>query len=117
MSSIDAQVLEQATMAKGLTFEPIVNGKPCDFFVQCPGIAKSMMSGVVLLDVVIFSNTRERATAGNFTHVPMLGGSTAQEGDTSVVEEGLLTVSVAVPGLTQEVADIVTKVMSLRSTV
>jgi hypothetical protein len=40
----------------------------------------------------------------------MLGGSTAQEGDIFVVAEELLTVGVAVPVVTPEVSDIVTKV-------
>lgn len=42
----------------------------------------------------------------------MLGGTTAQEGDIFVVAEELLTVGIAVPGVTEEVSDIVTKVIS-----
>ncbi|KAF5355167.1 hypothetical protein D9756_005698 [Leucocoprinus leucothites] len=83
MKGVDAHTLEQATIDAEATFAPIVDGK---------------------------SASQNHVTApGNFLRVPMLGGSTAQEGDIFVVEEELLTVGVAVPGLTEQVADIVTK--------
>lgn len=63
-------------------------------------------------DVTIFSDTRARAAAGNFLHVPMLTGTTANEGDIFVVAEELLTLDFAVPGVTTVVSNAVTQVKS-----
>ncbi|KAF9448258.1 alpha/beta-hydrolase [Macrolepiota fuliginosa MF-IS2] len=86
MRAVDAHTLEQATIDSGTTFAPIVD------------------------DITIFSDVRQRAADGNFLHVPMLGGTTAQEADIFVVAEELLTTGIVIPVVTPEVSDIVTKV-------
>ncbi|KAF8960251.1 Alpha/Beta hydrolase protein [Flammula alnicola] len=86
MRAVDANVLETAVLNTGTTFDVIVD------------------------DVTIFSDTRQRAIAGNFLHVPMLTGTTAQEGDIFVVEEEILTLDFAIPGVTTVVSNAVTKV-------
>jgi hypothetical protein len=63
-----------------------------------------------MLDITLFSNTRQRAAAGKFLHVPLLGGSTAQEGDVFVVDAELAATGIVVPGLTQQAADLLTPV-------
>ena len=60
--------------------------------------------------MTIFSDTRTRAAAGNFLHVPMLTGTTANEGDIFVVEEEVLTFDFAVPGVTTAASNIITQV-------
>lgn len=64
----------------------------------------------MIIDITIFSDTAARSAAGNFLHVPLLGGSTANEGDIFVVAAELLAVGVAVPTLTELLADIETQV-------
>ncbi|KJA18226.1 hypothetical protein HYPSUDRAFT_205596 [Hypholoma sublateritium FD-334 SS-4] len=86
MRAVDPNVLEQAVLSTGTSFEVIVD------------------------DVTIFSDTRARAAAGNFLHVPMLTGTTANEGDIFVVAEELLTLDFAVPGVTTVVSNAVTQV-------
>lgn len=76
-----------------------------------PFSVEGMRFNAVDKDITIFSDVRRRAAAGNFLHVPMLGGTTAQEGDIFVVEEELLTTGIVIPGVTQTVSDIVTKVV------
>ena len=60
--------------------------------------------------MTIFSDTRTRAAAGNLLHVPMLTGTTANEGDIFVVEEELLTLHFAIPGVTTAVSNVITQV-------
>ncbi|KAG6897734.1 hypothetical protein C0992_011662 [Termitomyces sp. T32_za158] len=50
--------------------------------------------------------------AGNFLHVPLLGGTTENEGDIFVVGEELLATGVVVPDITEIVADLETQVRS-----
>ncbi len=58
----------------------------------------------------MFSDTRNRGILGHFLHVPTLVGTTAQEGDIFAVGAQLLTIGLAVPGVTEQLSDIVTKV-------
>ncbi len=60
--------------------------------------------------MTIFSDTRTRAAAGNFLHVPMLTGTAANEGDIFIVAEELLTLGFTVPGVTTVASNVVTQV-------
>ncbi|KAH0590007.1 hypothetical protein H2248_000187 [Termitomyces sp. 'cryptogamus'] len=61
-------------------------------------------------NITLFSDYQERAAAGNFLHVPLLGGSTENEADLLVVAAELQTTGVVVPAATEELADAVTEV-------
>ena len=104
MRAVDPNVLEQAVLSTGTSFEVIVDGDLIYISVS-NGIDTSRC-----IDVTIFSDTRTRAAAGNFLHVPMLTGTTANEGDIFVVEEELLTLDFAIPGITTVVSNAVTQV-------
>ena len=60
--------------------------------------------------MTIFADTPARAAAGNFLHVPLLTGSTANEMDIFVVDAELLQFGVALPVLTEMLSDIDTLV-------
>ncbi|TFK45028.1 carboxylesterase [Crucibulum laeve] len=59
-------------------------------------------------DITIFSDVNARAAAGKFLHVPVLGGTTAQEGDILVVAEELVNLGFTIPVATEAAADVVT---------
>lgn len=58
----------------------------------------------------MFSDTQLRGVLGQFLHVPMLTGTTAQEGDIFAVGAELLTLGAVIPGVTEQLSDVVTKV-------
>ncbi|KAG6820834.1 hypothetical protein H0H93_011128 [Arthromyces matolae] len=57
-------------------------------------------------NITIFSDYPARAAAGRFLHVPLLGGSTKNEGDSWIISAELLAAQVTVPGLTEIIADL-----------
>ncbi|KAG6902004.1 hypothetical protein C0995_005804 [Termitomyces sp. Mi166 len=59
--------------------------------------------------ITIFTDAQARAAAGNFLHVPLLGGSNQNEADLLVVAEELLTTGFVVPIVTQSLADSLTQ--------
>ncbi|KAH0589965.1 hypothetical protein H2248_000148 [Termitomyces sp. 'cryptogamus'] len=59
--------------------------------------------------ITLFSDYQERAAAGNFLHVPLLGGSNENEADLLLVAEELQTTGVVVPIVTEGLADTVTE--------
>ena len=61
-------------------------------------------------EVIVDGDFIKRAAAGNILHVPMLTGTTANEGDIFVVEEEVLTFDFAVPGVTTAASNIITQV-------
>jgi len=69
----------------------------------------------IFLDITIFSDTAARAAAGNFLKVPLLVGSTQNEGDIFVVGAELLSpLGFAPPLVTELAADLETEVWYLR---
>ncbi|KJA28776.1 hypothetical protein HYPSUDRAFT_196943 [Hypholoma sublateritium FD-334 SS-4] len=60
-------------------------------------------------NITIFSDTLARAAAGNFLKVPLLGGSNLNEGDIFIVAAQLITTGVALPFITEVLADIMTQ--------
>ncbi|KAG6893106.1 hypothetical protein C0992_011253, partial [Termitomyces sp. T32_za158] len=56
-----------------------------------------------------FSDAEQRAAAGNFLHVPLLGGSNKNEADLLVVAMELLLTGVVVPEVTEALADAMTE--------
>jgi len=67
-----------------------------------------------LLDITIFSDTTARASAGKFLKVPLLVGSTQNEGDIFIVGAELLSsLGFAPPFVTELGADLQTEVRHL----
>ncbi|KAG6887404.1 hypothetical protein C0995_015591, partial [Termitomyces sp. Mi166 len=62
--------------------------------------------------ITIFADTPARATAGNFLHVPLLGGTTTNEEDIFVVAMELVAAGIVVPDLTELLADLETPSMT-----
>ncbi|KAF9475187.1 alpha/beta-hydrolase [Pholiota conissans] len=86
MRAVDPNVLEKAVLSTDTSFTVIAD------------------------DATIFSDTRKRAAASNFLHVPMLIGSTANEGDIFIVAEELLELGFTIPGVETVVSNAITKV-------
>ncbi|KDR75551.1 hypothetical protein GALMADRAFT_68919 [Galerina marginata CBS 339.88] len=61
-------------------------------------------------NITIFSDTSVRAATGNFLKVPVLGGSTLNEGDIFVVAAELVATGITLPFVTEVLADIETLV-------
>ncbi|PPR00078.1 hypothetical protein CVT24_008980 [Panaeolus cyanescens] len=73
-------------------------------------VIKSNLSFNLVADnITIFTDTATRAANGNFLKVPVLGGTTANEGDIFVVAQQLLTTGFAIPTVTEILADIQTQ--------
>ena len=62
------------------------------------------------LDIRIPSNLNERAAAGDFLHVPLLGGSVEHEADLLVVPRELTTLGFSLPVVTEILSDLQTQV-------
>ncbi|KAF8058782.1 carboxylesterase [Lyophyllum atratum] len=65
--------------------------------------------GLAVDDITIFSDTGARAASGDFLHVPLLGGTTAHEGDIFVVDAQEVAAGVVIPTLTELLADLQTQ--------
>ncbi|KAF8161402.1 carboxylesterase [Crassisporium funariophilum] len=72
-------------------------------------ISTNVLFNLLADNITIFSDTNARAAAGNFLKVPVLGGSTLNEGDIFVVAAELVTSGVALPFITEVLADIMTQ--------
>lgn len=59
-----------------------------------------------------FADTQTRAANGNFMHVPLLGGTTANEVDVFQLDTELITIGFAPPVLTELISDLGTLVIS-----
>ncbi|KNZ75722.1 Cholinesterase [Termitomyces sp. J132] len=88
-------------------FIPISDSKL--FSIQLVKVSEGLGLLATFLDITLFSDYQERAAAGNFLHVPLLGGSTENEADLLVVAAELQTTGVVVPAATEELADAVTE--------
>ncbi|KAG6909197.1 hypothetical protein DXG01_001711 [Tephrocybe rancida] len=86
MKTVPSKQLEDAVINTNANFGPIPDG------------------------ITIFSDTPARAAAGNFLHVPLLGGSTKQEGDIFVVDVQEVAAGIVVPNLTELLADLQTQI-------
>lgn len=104
MRAVDSRTLEQAVISRGTSFYPIVDGTLAAVFETV------FKYDDLLSDITVFSNTRQRAAGGNFLHVPMLGGTTAQEGDVLIAAQELATTGIVLPIVTQQAANILTSV-------
>lgn len=63
-----------------------------------------------LIDITFLANTTDLSTAGDFLRVPLLIGSTAQEGDIFVVAAEQLSIGSTLPIATQELSGAITSV-------
>ncbi|KAF9562984.1 carboxylesterase [Agrocybe pediades] len=85
MKAIPARTLEDAVIQSGINFKFIVD------------------------DITLFSDLAQRRASGNFLRVPVLGGSTLNEGDIFVVASQLVASGSAVPFSTEIMSDIMTQ--------
>ncbi|KAF8887754.1 carboxylesterase [Infundibulicybe gibba] len=67
--------------------------------------------GLITDNITIFADTAARSAAGNFLHVPLLVGSTAQEGDIFLVSAELTALGTTLPSLTTGLSDLMTQSM------
>ena len=91
-------------------FLPSSDGKLYATIYTLSGSLNYSESSRYFLDITLFADYRKRAAAGNFLHVPLLGGSNENEADLLIVTEELLTTGIVVPVITEELADVVTEV-------
>ncbi|KAG6830440.1 hypothetical protein H0H92_000743 [Tricholoma furcatifolium] len=85
MKQVPSKQLEDAVISTNLDFGPIADG------------------------ITIFADWATRAAAGNFLRVPLLGGTVQNEADVFVVDAELLAAGVAIPNLTELLADLETQ--------
>jgi carboxylesterase type B len=64
-------------------------------------------------DKTLFSDTRARASAGNFLKVPLLQGTNQHENDVFVVGQEIILKGFATPVLTELLSDIATAVSQI----
>ncbi|KAG5351715.1 hypothetical protein C0989_005158 [Termitomyces sp. Mn162] len=86
MEQVPFRELEDAVISTDTNFGPIPDG------------------------ITIFADTPARAVAGNFLHVPLLGGTVENEADIFVVGAELLAAGVVVPDLTEILSDLETQI-------
>ncbi|KAG6920124.1 hypothetical protein DXG01_004890 [Tephrocybe rancida] len=86
MKQVPSSQLENAVISTNTNFGPVPDG------------------------ITIFADTPARSAAGNFLHVPLLGGTTKNEADIFVVGPELLAAGIAVPVLTELIADLTTQI-------
>ncbi|KAF8886035.1 carboxylesterase [Infundibulicybe gibba] len=67
--------------------------------------------GLIFDNITVFADTQARSAVGNFLHVPLLVGSTAQEGDIFLVSAELAAIGITLPGLTTDLSDILTQAL------
>ncbi|PFH49723.1 hypothetical protein AMATHDRAFT_147073 [Amanita thiersii Skay4041] len=84
MKAVPTKKLENAVIDSNTTFRPLAD------------------------NITIFTDTAARGAAGNFLRVPLLGGTTAQEGDIFVLVSELLELGIAIPGVTQTASEFTT---------
>ncbi|KAH0588689.1 hypothetical protein H2248_004496 [Termitomyces sp. 'cryptogamus'] len=87
MKQVPFEQLEDAVISTNTNFSPVPDG------------------------ITIFEDTPARAVDGNFLHVPLLSGTTQNEGDIFVVGAELLAAGVVVPDLTEILADLETQII------
>jgi len=73
-------------------------------------ISTNAAFGLIADNITIFSDTADRFAAGNFLHVPLLSGSTAQEDDIFLVSQELLEKGFTVPVITELLSDVTTQI-------
>lgn len=106
MEQVPFRQLEDAVISTNTNFGPIADG----VYYDAQPLAFSNELHLYLLGITIFADTPARAVAGNFLHVPLLGGTTENEDDIFVVEAELLAAGVVIPDLTEILADLETQV-------
>ncbi|KAF9002956.1 carboxylesterase [Cyathus striatus] len=84
MQQVPFRTLENAVISTGAALNPIVDG------------------------INIFADVQARSQSGNFLHVPLLSGSTAQEYDIFIVGQELLANGTVIPVLTEATSDALT---------
>lgn len=82
MQAVAFRKLEDAVISTNAVFNPLVDG------------------------ITVFSDMDARFVAGNFLHVPLLTGTTAQEWDIAVVDSEELTLGYSLPVITELLADV-----------
>ncbi|GLB37854.1 putative type-B carboxylesterase lipase family protein [Lyophyllum shimeji] len=82
MQVVPFRELEEAVISANAVFNPLVD------------------------EITFFSDTDARFAAGNFLHVPLLIGTTADEWDITVVDSELLTLGYSLPVVTELLADV-----------
>ncbi|KAG6866426.1 hypothetical protein C0991_004711 [Blastosporella zonata] len=107
----ESRQLENAVINTGVSFAPNADGKHAK--TKWPYPAQFDMPIQCWLGVTIFADSAARSAAGNFLHVPLLGGTTEHESDIFVVGAELLAAGVAVPKLTEIISDLSTQVCPL----
>lgn len=108
MQGVQANKLESAVISTGAAFDLVA-----DSAYSCSGVnslAKPHDLVFLVLDVTRFADTQTRAANGNFLHVPLLGGTTANEFDVFIVNKELLAANVTIPAITEVFSDIQTLV-------
>ncbi|KAG6827128.1 hypothetical protein H0H92_013130 [Tricholoma furcatifolium] len=87
MKQVPTEQLEAAVISTGASFAPFADG------------------------ITFFSDTAARASAGDFLHVPLLGGTVENEGDIFVVAAQEVVSNITIPNLTEILADLETQLV------
>ncbi|KAG6887715.1 hypothetical protein C0992_011002 [Termitomyces sp. T32_za158] len=93
MKKVPFRQLEDAVINTNMNFAPIPDG---------PHFR--------LLGITMFADVLARAMAGNFLHVPLLGGTLHDEEDIFVVAAELVAAGFVVPGITEILSDLETQI-------
>uniref|UniRef100_A0A8H7Y880 Carboxylic ester hydrolase n=1 Tax=Psilocybe cubensis TaxID=181762 RepID=A0A8H7Y880_PSICU len=84
MQKTEANTLENAVVSTGATFNLVID------------------------NTTIFADTNARAANGQFLHVPLLGGTAANEDDIFIVAQELVTAGIVIPSVTEMLSDVET---------
>ncbi|KAF8161400.1 carboxylesterase [Crassisporium funariophilum] len=94
----NATTPQQLTCMEAVPFQTLENAV----------ISTNAAFNLVVDNITIFADTQQRAAAGNFLHVPLLGGTAANEDDIFTVAQELVTVGFTVPVVTEMLSDVET---------
>lgn len=106
MKAVPFRKLEDAVISTNTNLAPLADSKPLILFpLLC-----SLDPAGNHTDISFFADYPTRSAAGNFLQVPLLIGSTQNEGDIFVVGLEETTLGFTVPVITGLLSDVVTQV-------